>query len=212
MTPVVCLYHHTKALFLERFALSFKTTWNFLKRKAIAHSAYFTTSKTKETSRCRRGLGTTTGLQVPGRGFSWHSPSICPTAAGPLAAHMQLAWDLKSNSRDLARRRYLVVNRWHSALLYLFWFQQFLSSEKTYLWDHVKWDHLGSFQSWLPQGPGTAFWLPPPPYADPLHCENTSRQINCPGNEMVSDSQIPCIARIKLCISQEESSLCLYHY
>lgn len=102
MTPVVCLYHHTKALFLERSALSFKTTWNFLKRKAIAYSAYprdakaqyFTTSKTKETSRCRWGLGTTTGLQGPGRGFSWHSPSICPTAAGPSAAHMQLARDL----------------------------------------------------------------------------------------------------------------------
>lgn len=34
-----CLYHHTKALFFGRFALSFKQQ-NFLKRKAIAYSAY----------------------------------------------------------------------------------------------------------------------------------------------------------------------------
>ena len=99
MTLVVCLDDHTKALFLERFALSFKTTWNFLKRKAIAYSTYpryaeaqyFTTSKTQETNMCRWGLGTNTGLQGPGRGFSWHSPSIylpnsswsfsCPHAA-----------------------------------------------------------------------------------------------------------------------------------
>lgn len=127
--------------FCKGLQLVLKQLEIFLKKKAIAYSSYpwyakeqyFATSKTKETNRCRWALGTTMGLPGPGRGFSWHSPSICPTAAGPSAAHMQLARELRLNSPDPAQRRYLVINWWQAAVLFLL----ILISVISFFWENL---------------------------------------------------------------------------
>lgn len=162
-------------------------------------SAVFTTSKTKETSRCRWGLGTC-GAQVPRERILLAQSLHLPNSSWPFGCPHAAYSGSIVKFRDLAQRRYLVVNRWPCfAFLILISAVSFLrenlslgSCEVGSFWDHSKVDCPRAQEHIL---------APSSLLRRPLHCENTSRQINCPGNEMVSDSQIPCIARIKLCIS-----------
>lgn len=106
--------------FWKESALSFKTTWNFLKRKAIAYSAYprdasavFYYFKRPKRQAGVDGVWVPAGLQGPGRGFSWHSPSICQQQLALDCPHAAYSRPIVK-FRDLAQRRYLVVNRWHA--------------------------------------------------------------------------------------------------